>query len=455
MDKKIKAKELIECAEYEKALIILSDCLDDNPNDAQALFLFGAILIKQRKLGIAYNICARAAKLQPEISAVWINYGLCQPDNEVGWDAAHWCFNKAIELDPKNAAALAQMASLMTQICDPQKAHIYAKRALKIEPGNKVALGSRAFAYLMQAKWEKGFNYYQSLLQTQFRLDIQYGDLPMWDGTPGQTVIVYGEQGIGDELLFASVLNDMATENTIIYDTMPRLKNLLQRSFKSIYVTGNRWSDKLEFPLKMVPTARIPIAGIPIYYRKVRSDFNGKAYLKPNPDMVVSVKGILSSLGNNVKIGIAWTGGAKTSRQHLRTQTLESLTTILRVPGIDFISLQYNDSSEEINEYYKNRKIKIHQFPFITEIKEYDYTAALISELDLIISVPTSAVQLAGGLGIEAWVLVPNKTGWLFMNNDYPWANSVVLHHNFKPQIIAQELQDWLLISSNLKQQKG
>jgi len=77
----------------------------------------------------------------------------------------------------------------------------------------------------------------------------------------------------------------------------------------------------------------------------------------------------------------------------------------------------------------------------VTEIKEYDLTAALVAELDLIISVPTSVTQLAGALGTSAWVLVPPITGWLFYPKEYVWAESVKLFHNWTPKTVEKALK--------------
>jgi len=440
----IEVKRLIDSENYQQATGIILDLLDQNPNDAMALFLFGAMLIKQDKLGLAYNICARAAKLEPEKSAIWANYGVCQPDNPDGWEAAKWCLNKSLELEPDNSQAMAQMASLMINTCEPKEARIWANKALKINLNSKVALGSKAFAYLMESNWKKGFEYYKCMLQTQYRNDVQYGNLPMWEGKKGETVIVYGEQGIGEEITFTQVLNDLSKDCTVIYDGMPRVKNLLQRSFPNVHVCGDRWSNQLSYPEGLTPTARIPLLGLPAFYRTKNADFDGKPYLKADSSMRDSIKGLLSSLGDNPKIGIAWTGGTTNSRGHLRTQSLDSLTQVLRTPDVDFISLQYLDPKEEIEQYQKERDIKIHHFPWITEVKDYDLTAALVSELDLIISVPTSVTQLGGALGVETWVLVPEIRGWLFYGDYYVWANSVEPIHNWNIKDISAKLQAWL-----------
>jgi len=439
-NEKYQVKEYIDQKNYQPALEILMEILDEDPNDKEALFLFGAIAVAQDKKGLAYNLYARAAKLAPDNPSVWINYGRCQADNEEGWKASEWCFKQALELDSQNVAAMANLAALNVQRCTIKEAKIWAKRALKIQPDYKTALGTLAFAYLMEGKWEKGWNHYRAMMGTTYRQVVEYNDYPIWDGTKGETVIVYGEQGIGDEILFSSMLPDMAKDCTVIYDTMPRLAGLMQRSFPNVHVIGGRWEPTIRLPEGVQPTARIPAAEVPCFYRNKESDFPGTPYLKADPGMRLAMRGLLDSLGDKPKIGIAWTGGRKQTRGYHRTQTLEGLTALLR-NDVTWVSLQYKDPSDEIDAYEKDRGIKIHHFPWVTEIKDYDLTAALVAELDLIIAVPTSVTQLAGALGKEAWVMVPKTTGWLFYRDTYPWAKSLKLYHNWTAKQLGQDLE--------------
>jgi hypothetical protein len=270
----------------------------------------------------------------------------------------------------------------------------------------------------------------------------------MWKGEKGETVIVYGEQGIGDEILFSSVLEDMAKDCTVVYDTMPRLESLLTRSLPNVHVIGNRWSNEIVMPKGIKPTARIPLAGVPVYYRNKETDFTGKPYITADDTQRKAMRGMLDSLGDKPKVGIAWTGGTKKTRSQFRTNALENMVSLLR-QDVDFISLQYTDPTDEIKELQEKRGLTMHHFPWITEIKDYDLTAALVAELDLVISVPTSVTQLAGGLGVETWVTVPEITGWLFYRNDYPWAKSVKLYHNWTYKQISEDLEVW-----NAKQNK-
>jgi len=436
----LEVKRLIDEGSTEQAFSLLMKMLDKNPDDADVLFLLGSMLIKQDKRGLAFNIYRRCAALAPDKAAVWINYGRCMDDTKEGWEAAMDCFVRALAIDPKNVAGLSNIATLHIQRCEPKEAKIWAKRCLKIKPDYQSGLNVLAFAYLMEGKWEKGWKYYESMIGTEHRQDTSYGGLPLWDGSKGETVIVYGEQGIGDEILYSSVLSDMAKDCTVIYDTMPRLESLLSRSLPDIHVIGARWSNEIKLPEGLEATARIPVAGVPVYYRNKDSDFKGKPYLTADKTMRKAMRGLLDTLGHRPKVGIAWTGGSDRTRGHFRTHELESLTQILR-QDVDFISLQYNDPTEEIENLKEKQGITVNHFSWVTEIKDYDLTAALVAELDLVISVPTSVTQLAGGLGVDTWVMVPEITGWLFMRDDYPWAKSVKLYHDWTPKQIGDDLK--------------
>jgi hypothetical protein len=117
----------------------------------------------------------------------------------------------------------------------------------------------------------------------------------------------------------------------------------------------------------------------------------------------------------------------------------------LRVPGIDWISLEYYNKEEEIAQYYEERKIPIHTYDWLTARGlDYDLTAGLISQLDLVISVPTTCVQAAGGLGVETWCIVPEYTGWMFANDTYPWANSVKPFHGLPIKELEEKLKGWM-----------
>ena len=442
--------ELIDQDRNDEAMQIVLDMLDEDHDNSGALFQLSALLLDQGKRGLAYNVLARGCKLSPEIPEMWLNYGRSHNDGPSEWSRSEWCFRKAIKLGEKKGKpfpiAWASLATLSNEQCKYQDALKYADKALEIDPNYRNAKIAKGFTYLALGQWDAAWPFWRLLLDTQRREQYGYGDTTEWQGEPRRRVIVSGEQGIGDEIMYASIFSEVIRDSQeVTIDCMPRLQNLFQRSFPDAMFTGTRWDKKLEWPSgRELPECHVAMATLPQFYRHADSDFSGAPYLTPDPDMVNAAKGVLSALGERPKVGIAWTGGTSRTRSHLRTRTLEELLPILR-QDCTWVSLEYNNRDEEIAEFREKRGIDIHTFHWMTEKGlDYDLTAALVSQLDLLITVPTTVSQMAGALGIECWVLVPRYTGWIFARETYPWASSVVPMRNPSIMQVAERLQKWL-----------
>jgi hypothetical protein len=129
------------------------------------------------------------------------------------------------------------------------------------------------------------------------------------------------------------------------------------------------------------------------------------------------------------KVGIAWTGGLDNTFKSRRSFNLESLLPILKTPGITWVSLQYKDPSAEIAEFTKKHGIEIKHWKREVENCDYDDTAALVSELDCVVSVTTAIVHLCGGLGKKCFVLVPKRCRWFYTSDTekHRWYDSLEL----------------------------
>lgn len=442
--------ELIQQRNYEGALGIALKLLDDDPNDAAALFQTAKCMLDQGRFGISYNLMARAVKLRPDIPEMWLQYGQAHGETAEQWTKAEWCFNKALQLaekmDKDLPVARASIGTVHYLRGNYDKALTYLD-PLADEENHMQAQSSKAFSLLAKQEWEEGWKYYECMLKGQRRESYAYGDEPEWDGTPGKRLIISAEQGIGDEIMYASLFADVFRDNPyVVLECMPRLAKLFKRSFpeaKAVY--GTRWDKHVVWEENHAPDAHIAMASLCKFYRNKTEDFPGESYLVPDPDIADAVKGIFEKLGPNKKIGIAWTGGSAKTRGHLRTRTLDELTPILRVPGIDWISLEYYNRDQDIAAYIDKTGIPIHTYEWLTARGlDYDLTAGLISQLDLVISVPTTAVQAAGGLGVECWCIVPEYTGWMFAQDTYPWANSVTPLRNPPMREVEKRLRAWM-----------
>lgn len=428
-----QAKEKLQAEKYPEAAKILCERLDQNPEDGEALFLLGFALLHEGSYGLAYNVTKRSADVNPGNAAAWHNMGKCF--HEVQKDElADECFRRAVKLKPDFPNALEGLSMSALHRGEFDECIHLANRALAEKPDLVDARVNRGMAYLALKRWREGWRDYDANLGIEKnRREMKYGSEPRWDGSKGLNVVCYGEQGIGDEISFASCLPDLIRDSkSVTLEVDKRLAPLFQRSFPTTKVYGTRykpeeargWARAQRFD------ARVALAELPKFYRNKDSDFQGKPYLIPRPDMASQWKTLLDGLGDKPKIGIAWTGGIPKTGQRRRSVTLDTFAPLFKGFDADWISLQYKEETEGVRDAEEKYGIKIHDWEWGTRYWDYDQTVSLISQLDLVISVCTAVVDASGGLGKECWCLVPEVPMWrhLASGDWYPWSSSVKLY---------------------------
>lgn len=388
----------------------------------------GYVLIKMERIGLAYQVLKRSSDLAPNIAASWGNMGKCYLDMRKQQEAEA-CFRRQLKLDPKSVMALNNLGLINQQNSENGLALDYFRRVLEVEPDQLDAQINTGFSKLALYNWDGWKGYNLNIGKLDDRKERIYRGEPRWDGSKGRKVLIYGEQGIGDEISFASCIPDVIRDSkSVVIDCDKRLLSVFRRSFPEAKVYGDRykpepqaWHQTEDFD------CRAAIGKLPEFYRNKDEDFPGKPYLIPNPQFNIQWKALLDSLGDKPKIGIAWTGGRPHTRRDRRSVNLETLLPILKFPA-HWISLQYKDA-EEIVEFEKKHGIEIHHWPHGVECYDYDQTISLISQLDLVISVTTTVVHAAGAIGKECWCLVPEKVMWRYgiKGTKFHWADSVSL----------------------------
>jgi len=257
-------------------------------------------------------------------------------------------------------------------------------------------------------------------------------DLPVWDGNPVThgTLLVCGEQGLGDQIMFASCIGDLlGLAPHCIIECDARLKKLFARSFpQARFYVQRKNEESMWLRDGLVPSAKTWIGSLPGHFRRQVTDFpQRERYLQADARMIANWRHALQALGPGPKIGISWHGGTGTTRKGLRSIALERWLPLLRCSGIHFVSLQYGDCRSEIERVRSSAGIDIAHWDHA--IQDYDQTAALVSALDLVVSVQTAAVHLAGALGTPVWVLVPRIAEWRYGERGkcMPWYPSAKL----------------------------
>jgi hypothetical protein len=423
-DEYLKLSKLID-EDPDEAVARATAKLNENPDDALALFVIAEAYSRAERYGLAANLYQRCTQLRPDRLEPWNNLGMCYSGMS-DEKRARAAFLKANKVDPKSHLPMANLAMSAFQEDNLEEAMRWCRRVLQIEPTSKAAKSTLSLCQLARGEWEEGFQNYLASVGGKFRKQNQYKEETFWDGTPGQAVVFYGEQGIGDEVMFASCVPDaIKVCKTTILECDHRLEGLFKRSFPGAHVYGTRRQKEVAWLAHEEVDASLPVGQMPAFFRKSPKDCPGTPYLVADPDRRFQWRALFDSWGPKPKIGLCWSGGTKSNRIAERAVGLEAMRHLIESVDADWVSLQYKDPREEI----KASGLNVRHFRRAVETDDYDDTAALIAELDMVIGVHTAAHHTAGALGVPGIVLVPHRTIWIYMLPDgsMPWYQSAKL----------------------------
>lgn len=429
----------------KKLFADIQDNLDANKDYDQTIGLLDSLLSDSQDPCSVYYYLGFAAgnKGHYAIAKEWFSKAFAIRQNHVLYNALGCCFreldepekaieyfNKSLELNPDDPLAHTNLAVCYVSMGEPQKAIPFARYAYKNMPDDPQKEMNLGQALLGIGKYREGFKHNEGRLLLNDRKEKFYSmnnSDPYWDGTKGKNIVVHGEQGLGDEIMFASMLLDVMGDCGVIYDCNSRLVNIMRNSFPDIPIYGTKQipSDEIQWKEAWQVDGKISIGSLGKFYRKKESDFPGTPYLKADPVLIEKWRKRLAALGDRPKIGFSWYGGQKRIASIARFNPLHNWKEIFGMDA-DFISLQYNpEAGEKIERFNADNGINLHHWPEM--LGDYDETAGLLMNLDLVISAPQSVVHLAGALGVPCWRLAAHRSMWIHgvHGKDAPWYKSV------------------------------
>lgn len=399
-----EAATLIESGNDPEALPILDDALFEDPDDPRALYLLGMIMSNSEKHGLAYNLFKRVTEEAPERHQAWLNMGKCC-DELKRYQESEQHFLKSLSLK-EDPLAYSNLSALQVKLCRPRMAKRWAKKALNLMPNLRSAHLNLGFSKLMLKDYSGWADYEAGLGHVKWRDVKEYGG-EMWEPVHNGEVVIYGEQGIGDQIAYAEPITKAIKDaDRVILDVSPKLEGLFRRSF-GVETHGTQFKKNPEWAQGRCFEA-CALSSLQKFYRASPKGFSQKPYLVADPERRAAVRGLLSQVNPEKKpvIGISWTGGLKETGRDERSTDFETLKPLIEAVDACWVSLEY-----------KGEKLAtelILDFPWLTKTKDYDDTAALVAEMDLVISVPQSVVHLAGALGVDCWVLQSPKPHFIF-----------------------------------------
>jgi len=388
--------------------------IDKYPKTSVLYNILGVVLQKKNNFDKAILNLKKAINLQPNFDQAHNNLGNILK-NTGKFEEAVNCYREALKINPNYAEAYSNLGNALTEIGKIEEAIVNHQKALKLNPKYKIANVNESIARLTLGEFEIGWKKYEARIGENNITPMRYPIEKIWDGNYlNGILLVWGEQGLGDHIIFASMLVDLKKyAKKIILQIDKRLENLLIRYFTKINFSNIKIvkSEK-----ELIFDKHIAIGSLGQYLRKSKKSFETtpKKFLIASSPKENKLK--KKFFGNSkFKVGISWRTLNK--KQKFRNIDLEQMLPILSNTNCDFINLQFGKFDEDLEKFKAKYSLNIQSINEIDNYNNIDDLAALINCLDLVITIQNTTAHLSGALGKNTWVILTFNARWHWLKN--------------------------------------
>lgn len=407
--------EAIEC--YRHVIVAMPDCAEAHNN-------LGVVLQSASRLEEAAGSYRRAIELRPDYAEARCNLGALLRE-EAALDEAVAQFREAIVLQPELVEAHVGLGDSLSDLNEVDASMKAYDKAIEVGPDHAEARFSRSLALLRSADFEQGWHEYEWRWKTEQLNDCEL-PVPQWDGKAldGRMILIHAEQGIGDTFQFIRYLPFVKEQGGhVVFACAERLHPLLKNA--------PGIDEVVSFDTSLPKCdCHAPLLALPRLFRTTLEAIPAETpYLRAEDARVEHWR---EHLGESLttRIGVCWEGNPIHRRNHLRSFPVEHLSALAAVPDVTLISLQRLDGSPGRAADVKD----IIEFPQLDQSGAFIDTAAIMANLDLVISCDTSIAHLAGALGRRTWVALDTAADWRWLagRDDSPWYPTMRLFRQTK-----------------------
>lgn len=432
-----KAGEYADGDKPDEAVEICNNVLLDHPDHPGALFCLGSVLLKAGRYALAAQMAKRITAVCPRDHRGWAMLSHIYGERSL-YDESIKYAKKALDCVHADHT-LADLAYVHVNAGNWEQGKKYAVDAINAKPSllRENALTTAevnlAYANLALGIWPAGFRGYRKTMRTKWRKERVYftadgKETVEWEGEPDAVVIVTGEQGLGDEVMAASVIPQAGQAcKKFIFDCDHRLAALFARSFPNIVVSPTRREDAVRSPV--APTHHKTLFGLAELFRQKDADFPREPFLVPNQEYVGMFRELF---GGQKVIGLAWSGGLPRTGMEHRAAGLGSFLPLLQQGGAEFVSLQYKEDAVEVAQMERAHGIKVRRLPWVTQGPDMDLLAGLLGACSEVIGVHTTALHLSSAIGTPTTVLTHRGSGWRYAPDELLWYPPTTKMHRKK-----------------------
>ena len=369
--------------------------------------VIGNLAVVYRRLGKiekSLSCSTEAIKINPENANNYYNIAITFTEAE-RIDDAEQNYRKAILLDSRHTGSYNNLALIYQNRGQIEEGLNIIKKVLKFETSNADINHSIGIMNLQLGHLREGWQYNEYRWKTSpfNKIIWPFENKSVWKGEKGKRVVLWKEQGVGDDIIFLSLVPEIKSMcDTLSVYVDPRLQNLCRRAMPEI-----KFVKDIEEMQNIDCEYHLPMGRVPGLIRNDISDFDRtvKGYLKADPERVDTIRSELK-LDGKTAIGISWKS-LRSLNNVKKSIHLKDMEHIFSGLDIVLVNLQYGDVGDEIREFKDATGIDVVQCASVDNREDLDGLAALIEVCDLVVSTSNVTIHIAGALGKKTWVLVP------------------------------------------------
>ncbi|WP_296599248.1 tetratricopeptide repeat protein [Phenylobacterium sp.] len=410
------------------------------PNHHEGCNNLACTLRDRQAFGDAIELLRPAIVANPQVAMLWNTMGTVMAE-QGDYANGEIFFREAVRLDPDFAKAVYNLGNARLSQGDAEEALLLCEKALTYpmsDDERQMMRLSLSTILIALGRIGEGWDVYESRLHpahpdvTHFLVDA-----PAWSpgaDLAGKSLLVVGEQGLGDEILFANLLPDvieaLGPHGRLTLAVEPRLVPLFQRSFPTAVVGAHATYLKAGHTYRTLPFVDdfktfdlwTPMGSLLREFRRSTAAFPDRVgFMTPDPDRVAHWKRELEKAPDGVKVGLLWKSNIQNSARHRFFSPFDDWAPVLKAKGVSLINLQYGDCAAEIEQARRDYGVTIWTPPGIDLKQDLDDVAALCCAMDLVVGFSNATLNLGAACGAPTWLIsVPGA--WTRLGTPrYPW----------------------------------
>ena len=416
----------LQAGKPQEALARFKAALDLEPSNAILHLHAGAALHDLGRYAEAVASYRKALGTAPDIGETHNNLGNSLLALGRFAEAAD-CFSRAAAILTTSPVPLAARATALQSLGNISAAEAECCKAILLAPAFAAAHWNLALNLLLQGRYEEGWQEYEwRWRKPDFTSPCRHTDIPLWDGSPleGKIILLHAEQGFGDAIQFIRYAPLVAERGgTVIIECHPQLVRLFQT------VTGVR--HVVPFGAALPPfSCQAPLLTLPgIFGTTLQNIPSTYPYLWATTEQRDKWSALMSAYPAGIRVGLVWAG--KNFPDPLRSCCLAELAPLASADNVTFFSLQLGEGGQQVAHPPSGMDL----VDFTGLIDDFADTAAVIEQLDLVITIDTAVAHLAGAMGKKVYLMLPFAPDWRWLldRSDSPWYLTMQIFRQKQP----------------------